>query len=67
MLILLGACHSPNINSPSLKPLFTSLPTTQTHIDFNFDAGIADINNDGWTDIYISNDYLNNMNRLGSY
>ena len=27
-------------------------------LNYNLSAGIADINNDGWPDIYISNDYL---------
>jgi hypothetical protein len=27
-------------------------------LSYNLSAGIADINNDGWPDIYISNDYL---------
>ena len=27
-------------------------------LNYNLSAGIADINNDGWPDIYVSNDYL---------
>jgi hypothetical protein len=29
-----------------------------TPLNYNLAAGIADVNNDGWQDIYISNDYL---------
>ena len=29
-----------------------------TPLNYNLAAGIADVNNDGWPDIYISNDYL---------
>lgn len=29
-----------------------------TVLSYNLGAGIADVNNDGWADIYVSNDYL---------
>lgn len=31
---------------------------TNSILSYNLAAGIADVNNDGWPDIYISNDYL---------
>ncbi|PRY11669.1 FG-GAP repeat protein [Pontibacter ummariensis] len=48
-----GAAGEPHFQDVTQEAGFHSSPLT-----YGLGAGIADLNNDGWSDIYISNDYI---------
>ena len=43
---------------PSFREVATAAGLLNTRLSFGLGASVADLNNDGWPDIYVSNDYL---------
>jgi hypothetical protein len=43
---------------PQFKETATAAGLLNTRLSFGLGASVADLNNDGWPDIYLSNDYL---------